>query len=64
MAFLLDNAALPYKCIEEQQRKRRERSQAQTCKMLLDAVQLISVTLSLTQARQQNLTHSPVLNEM
>lgn len=59
MAFLLDTAALPYKCIEKQERKRRGRSQARTCKMLLDAIQLITVTLS----RTQELTHSTMLNE-
>lgn len=52
MAFLLDAAAWLYKSIENQQRKRGEGSQAQTCTMLLlDAVRLITVTLSLYQAK-------------
>lgn len=35
MAFLLDAAARPYRCIENQQRRREGGSGAQTCKTLL-----------------------------
>lgn len=36
MAFLLDAAARPYRCIGNQQRRREGGSGAQTCKTLLD----------------------------
>lgn len=52
MAFLLDAAARPYRCIGNQQRRREGGSGAQTCKTLLDDAPLVTVPPTLSGCRQ------------